>query len=351
MVEDRVLTARILMVDDEESNLELLRRILESVGFHHLTDTTDPFQVLPLCRQSPPDLVLLDIAMPGKDGFQVMEEIREYVGEEEYLPILILTSDHSPETKRRSLSAGAQDFLNKPLSPAEVRLRVRNLLVTRFLHLALRDQNRNLEERVRERTAELEEAHAEILARLARAAEFRDDETGEHTRRVGRLSAAIAQALGLDPEEVSLIQQVAPLHDVGKIGIPDDILLCPGELTPDQVKIMRSHTEIGGDLMAGSGIPLLDMAEEIARTHHERWDGSGYPAGLVGEEIPIAGRVVAVADSYDAVTHRRPYKPAWTAEDAWWEIARKAGADFDPAVIDAFTRALRSTGLDLRVPA
>ena len=351
MVEDRILAARILMVDDEEANLELLRRILEPVGFNDLKETTDPFQVLRLCQESSPDIVLLDIAMPGKGGFEVLEEIRRQMGEEEYLPVLVLTSDHSPETKRKSLSAGAQDFLTKPLSPAEVRLRVRNLLVTRFLHLALRDHNRNLEERVRERTAELEEAHEQILARLARAAEYRDDETGEHTRRVGRLSGAIAQELGLDTEEVSLIQRVAPLHDVGKIGISDEILLCPGPLTPDQVRVMRSHTEIGGDLMGGSENPLLKLAEQIARTHHERWDGSGYPTGLSGEEIPIAGRIVAVADSYDAVTHRRPYKAAWTAEDAWWEIARKAGADFDPEVIDAFTRALRATGLNLRGPA
>jgi putative two-component system response regulator len=231
------------------------------------------------------------------------------------------------------------------LSPAEVRLRVRNLLVTRFLHLALMDHNRHLEERVRERTAELVEAHEQILARLARAAEYRDDETGEHTRRVGRLSAAIAREMGLDPEEVALLQRVAPLHDVGKIGIPDEILLHPGPLTPEQTELMRSHTEIGGDLMGGSGIPLLDMAEQIARTHHERWDGSGYPEGLSGEGIPIAGRIVAVADAYDAVTHRRPYKPAWPAEDAWPEIARKAGGDFDPKVIDAFNRVLESTGL------
>jgi putative two-component system response regulator len=222
---------------------------------------------------------------------------------------------------------------------------VRNLLETRFLHLALRDHNRNLEERVRERTAELEVAHREILARLARAAEYRDDETGEHTRRVGRLSGAIAQELGLDPDEVALIQQVAPLHDVGKIGIPDDILLHPGPLSPEQTKVMRAHTEIGGDLMAGSGIQLLDLAEEIARTHHERWDGSGYPRGMVGEGIPIAGRIVAVADAFDAVCHRRPYKPAVPPAAAWEEIAGKGGGDFDPGVIDAFTRALHSTGL------
>jgi putative two-component system response regulator len=351
MVEDQIHTARILMVDDEESNLELLRRILEPAGFKDLEDTADPFQVLPLCRQSQPDLVLLDIMMPGKDGFEVLAEIRELVGEEEYLPVLVLTSDHSQETKRQSLSAGAQDFLTKPLSPAEVRLRVRNLLETRFLHLALRDHNRHLEERVRERTAELERAHAEILARLARAAEYRDDETGEHTRRVGRLAGAIAQELGLDPESVSLIQRVAPLHDVGKIGIPDHILLYPGRLAPEHMKVMRSHTEIGGNLMGGSGIPLLDLAEEIARTHHERWDGSGYPAGLSGEEIPIAGRIVAVADSFDALSHSRPYESAWAPEEAWWEIARKAGADFDPGVVDAFTKVLRSTGLNLKGPS
>ncbi|MGD2121975.1 MAG: response regulator [Gemmatimonadota bacterium] len=351
MVDDRILTARILMVDDEESNLELLRRILEPVGFEDLEETADPFQALPLFQQCQPDLVLLDIAMPGKDGFEVLAEIRKHTEEEEYLPVLILTSDHSPGTKRQSLSAGAQDFLTKPLSPAEVRLRVKNLLQTRFLHLALRDHNRLLEERVRERTAELEEAHSEILARLARAAEYRDDETGEHTRRVGHLAGAIAEELGLDPKDVSLIQQVAPLHDVGKIGIPDELLLFPGRLTPEGMEVMRSHTKIGSDLMGGSGIPLLELAEEIARTHHERWDGSGYPAGLSGEEIPIAGRIVAVADSYDALSHSRPYESAWAPEEAWWEIARKAGADFDPGVVDAFTKVLRSTGLNLRGPS
>jgi putative two-component system response regulator len=161
------------------------------------------------------------------------------------------------------------------------------------------------------------------------------------------LAGAIAEELGLDRDEVSLIQRVAPLHDVGKIGIPDEILLYPGRLTADQVEVMRSHTEIGGDLMGGSDIALLDLAEQIARTHHERWDGSGYPAGLSGEEIPIAGRIVAVADSYDALSHSRPYESAWAPEDAWWEVARKAGTDFDPKVVAAFTKVLRSTGLSV----
>lgn len=347
MIADRIPSARILMVDDEEANLQLLRRILEPDGFSDIRSTTDSAEVLSLCLADPPDLILLDILMPEKDGYQVLSELREHMGAEEYLPVLILTSDHSAEAKRQSLSAGAQDFLTKPLSPTEVRLRVRNLLETRFLHLALREHNRDLENRVRRRTAELEEAHSQILARLARAAEYRDDETGEHTRRVGRISGAIAQELGLEADQVELIQRVAPLHDVGKIGIPDDILLHPGQLSQDGREVMRSHTTIGGDLMAGSGIPLLDVAEEIARTHHEWWDGNGYPEGLSGEAIPITGRIVAVADTFDALSHRRPYKPAWPVEEAWEEVQRKAGTHFDPAVVEAFKVVLRATGMDL----
>jgi putative two-component system response regulator len=350
MITERIPTASILMVDDEEANLQLLRRILEPAGFTNLRSTTEPEEVLPLCLEDRPDLVLLDVVMPGKDGFEILSALREQLGEEEYLPVLILTSDHSAEAKRRGLSAGAQDFLTKPLSPAEVRLRVRNLLETRFLHLALQEHNRDLEERVRRRTAELEEAHRQILARLARAAEFRDDETGEHTRRVGRMAGAIAEELGLDAEEVELIHRVAPLHDVGKIGIPDDILLHPGELSQEEIEIMRSHTTIGGDLMAGSEILLLQIAEQIARTHHEWWDGNGYPLGLAGEEIPIAGRIVAVADTFDALSHRRPYKPAWSVGDAWDEIERKAGSHFDPAVVEAFKTVLHATGVAMGAP-
>jgi putative two-component system response regulator len=188
------------------------------------------------------------------------------------------------------------------------------------------------------------------LERLARAAEYRDDETGDHTRRVGQMSGAIARELGLDPERVELIQRVAPLHDVGKIGIPDEILLHPGPLTPDQVEIMRTHTIIGGDLMAGSEIPLLQTAEQIARTHHEWWNGEGYPLGLSGEEIPLAGRIVAVADTFDALSHRRPYKPAWSVGEAWDEIRRYAGIQFDPATVEAFGAALRGTGMSTSTP-
>jgi len=345
MTTDRTRSARILMVDDEDANLQLLRRILEPAGYDDLRSTTVPEEVPALFAEYRPDLLLLDILMPGKDGLEVLSEIRETFDDDDYLPVLIVTSDHSAEAMRRGLSAGAQDFLTKPLSPAEVRLRVENLLKTRFLHLALQDHNRNLEERVRERTDQLERARLEILDRLARAAEYRDDETGEHTRRVGQIAGAIADALGLDPDEVELIRRAAPLHDVGKIGIPDEILLHPGLLSEAQRDIMKTHTTIGGDLMAGSEFPLMRKAEEIARTHHEWWSGAGYPAGSAGEDIPVAGRIVAVADVFDALSHRRPYKAAWSVAEAWEEIEQRSRIQFDPAAVEAFGSVLRTTGV------
>ncbi len=329
--------ARILMVDDEPANLDLLERILTPMGFGRLHRTLDPREAPTLCQDLEPDLLILDLMMPGMDGVELVQVIREQGGDDDYLPVLILTSDHSQDSRRRGLSAGAQDYLTKPLSPAEVRLRVRNLLETRFLHLALRDQNRNLEARVRARTADLERARLEILDRLARAAEYRDDKTGAHTRRVGESAGAAARALGLDEECVERIRRAAPLHDVGKIGIPDSILLSPSRLAPHEFEIMKTHTTIGGDLLAGSDSALLQTAEAIARTHHERWDGGGYPVGLAGDDIPLEGRIVAVVDTFDALTHSRPYKRAWSVEEALAEIRAHGGTHYDPDVVDAFT--------------
>src|SRR5262249_7002028 len=232
-----------------------------------------------------PDILLLDMHMPGLSGFDVMERLRELIGPGTYLPILVLTADISPAIKQRALACGAKDFLTKPFDLTEVVLRIRNLLETRFLHLQLAGQNRELEIKVRERTLDLEAARLEVLQRLSLAAEFRDDDTGQHTQRVGHTSALLAQALGLSDEQVELVRLAAPLHDVGKIGIADAILLKPGKLTSEEFRVMTTHTTMGGEILAGSRSPLLQLAELIALNHHERWDGSGYPHGRHGEDI------------------------------------------------------------------
>ncbi len=335
-MDQKLSRARILVVDDDEANVELLRKVLEPQGYTNLRTTTDPLEAPQIYEEFEPDIVLLDLRMPEMDGFELMAVLKERTPEGVYVPILVLTSDSSQDAKRRALAGGAKDFLAKPLSPAEVRLRVQNLLETRFLHRALEAHNRSLEDRVRERTRELEAARLEILYRLARAAEYRDDETGEHTRRVGRASGQIAEALGLPRHEVELIEMVSPLHDVGKIGIPDRILISPGRLSEKDFELMKTHTIIGWELLRGSGFPLLDTAALIARSHHEHWNGSGYPDGLVGNEIPLVGRIVSLADAFDALTNSRPYKRAWSQAEAVAEIEANRGEQFDPEVVDAF---------------
>lgn len=337
--------ARILVVDDEPANLELVRAILEPTGYRCVRSTADPSEALELCLADPPDLLILDLRMPGMSGSELMEKLRDDLPDFALRPCLVLTSEHSREAKRRALGTGARDFLTKPVSPTELRLRVANLLEMRFLHLALQRQNDVLEATVRARTAELEEARLEILERLALAAEWRDDDTGEHIRRVGRLAADLGRTVGLDPEEVELIARAAPLHDVGKIGIHDSILLKPGPLTAGEIEAMRAHTTIGGEILSGSRFPSLRAAEEIARNHHENWDGSGYPTGLAGETIPLRARIVAVADMFDSLTHERVYKAAWSPEAAMDEIRRAAGSKLDPRLAELFVARRRRQSL------
>jgi putative two-component system response regulator len=345
-----VIAGRILIVDDEPANILLLEHLLRQHAYTDLTSTGDPRQVQSLVARLHPDLILLDLHMPHVDGWQLLQLLREQLPAETYLPILVLTADLTAQAKQRALALGAADFLVKPFDPAEVELRVRNLLTTRALHVRLQQQNQRLDERVRARTRELELAHAElrrytteleaaqqeILARLARTAEYRDDATGQHTRRVGEMAALVAVALELPAAQVDCIRQAAPLHDLGKIGVRDAILLKPGPLTPPEFEEVKQHTTIGARLLASGTFSLLQMAEEIARTHHERWDGTGYPAGLRGADIPLAGRIVAVVDVFDALVHVRPYKRAWSVTEAVAELERQAGRQFDPRVVSCF---------------
>ena len=335
-MEDRVTQARILIVDDEEDNVQVLRRILEAEGYTNVRSTNHPEEVEQLTRELDPDLILLDIIMPRMSGQDVLRKLQEIDAGALYRPVLVLTSDHSRQAQREAWAGGAKDFLTKPLSPSEVRQRVRNLLETRMLYRILREHNEDLEARVNARTAELEEARLQILYRLARAAEYRDDDTGQHTRRVGRSAGRIAEALALEPSEVKRIRMAAPLHDVGKIGIPDSILLSSGKLSTAEFEVMKTHCSIGAHLLASEDVPLLGLAAEVALSHHERWDGSGYPAGLSGDAVPLSGRIVAVADTFDALTHSRPYKKAWSVERAFDEVTRLSGQAFDPEVVSAF---------------
>jgi putative two-component system response regulator len=247
----------------------------------------------------------------------------------------MLTADDSADIKRRALALGAKDFVGKPFDSAEVLLRIKNLLEMKFLHQSLQGQNFELEKKVAERTKELEQSQLEVLERLAAAVEFRDDDTGEHTKRVGMVSAMLAEALGLHSETVQLIGRGSPLHDIGKVGIPDNILLKAGPLTSEEFEIMKAHTVIGARMLANGRSELVRISQRIALSHHEWWDGSGYPHRTSGQRIPLEARIVAVADFLDALTHDRPYRLAWSIDETLAEIKRRSGSHFDPAVADA----------------
>ena len=334
MFPDEYRDARVLIVDDEPANVRLLERILERDGFQRIESTDDPREFLDLFGAVHPDILLLDLHMPGMDGFEVMEQLKGRIAPGDFVPILVLSADITPQTRQRALASGAKDFLTKPVDPTEVLLRIRNLLETRYYYRRLRSQNQSLEGVVQDRTAALERAQIEILERLARAAEYRDDETGHHAQRVGHTAALIGRTMGLSDEEVVLLRRAAPLHDVGKIGIPDDILLKPGKLTEDEFSEMKKHTAIGAGILSGSKFAVLRMAEEIALYHHENWDGSGYE-GRVGDVTPLPARIVHAADVFDALTHERPYKDAWPVEEAVDRIRSLSGASFDTDVVEA----------------
>lgn len=328
--------AKILIVDDHFQNVELLEKILTRAGYHRIISTMESKQFMSIYYDFKPDIILLDLHMPDVDGFELLSDIRKTMAEDEYIPILVLTADTNSDSKRRALSAGANDFLNKPLDRGEVLLRIHNLLVTRRLHLKIKTHNQNLEVKVAERTKKLEQAQYEVLELMAKAAEFRDDATGKHTKRVGDLSKELAIYLGLDDLESESIRLAAPLHDIGKIGIPDSILLKPGKLTTEEFSIIKAHTLIGKEILSKNKFPILKMASEIAECHHENWDGSGYPYGLKGNEIPIVGQIVSIVDVYDALTHQRPYKKAWTIEETLIEIKLQSGKKFNPVLVEVF---------------
>lgn len=334
------LAANILIVDDQLLNIKLLEKILQQAGYQNIYSTSDPRQAVPMFIEHQIDILLLDIRMPHLNGFEVMELLNEKVGED-YLPILILTAELTSETRAKALGNGAKDFLTKPFDQLEVLQRIHNIIEVRLLHKHLKNYNKTLEEAVAKRTEELELSRYEIIERLGKAAEFKDNETGNHILRMSQYSHLLAKAKGLEKEQCDLILLASPMHDIGKIGIPDNVLLKPGKLDADEWEIMQSHVEIGAELLSGNDeIPLMKMAKNIALTHHERWDGNGYPNGISGEDIPIEGRICAITDVFDALTSERPYKKAWTVEDAMALLHKESGHHFDPSLVPLFEELL-----------
>lgn len=348
-------TARVMIVDDEPVNIKVARKYLSLAGYSEFVETSQARSALQIIQDEEPDILLLDLMMPEVNGLEILCDLRDLGSE---IPVLILTAVDDRETKARALEAQATDFLTKPIDSTELVARVGNAVRMKRHQDALRNQAIELERLVDQRTAELARSRLEVIHCLGRAAEFRDNDTGKHVVRVGRYSAIIAREMGLDERTVELIEHAAPLHDVGKIGIPDSILLKPGRLEPAEFDIIKrhcaygdqivgdidqedweqfsAHTSVGARIMNVGRSPILQMATRIAMSHHEKWDGSGYPRGLSGTDIPIEGRITAVADVFDALSSKRPYKDAFPLEKCLQIIGEGRGTHFDPDAVDAF---------------
>ena len=355
--EEVLSNPRIAIIDDEPINIKVVQKYLQLEGYQRFFTTTDSRHAMELIRKETPDAVLLDIMMPHVSGLEILEDIRN---SEELLdiPVIILTAANDTETRLEALRLGATEFLGKPVDSIELQVRLRNVLTAKAHRDHLKNYAWELELEVAVRSTELAETHQEVIQCLAKIGEFRDNETGNHVIRVGRYAEIIARQLGLPHDHTEQIGQASALHDIGKVCIPDSILLKPGKLDKAEHDVMkghckhgkntcsmspgdepaefRSHTTAGMMIAEVGKSPLLKAAAVIAYTHHEKWDGSGYPSGLSGEDIPIEGRITAVADVFDALTSERPYKPAFSLDKSLDIIKDSSGSHFDPAVVDAF---------------
>jgi response regulator RpfG family c-di-GMP phosphodiesterase len=326
---------QVVIVDDNPVNLKLMESLVKRAGDYTPLVFQDSAEGLDWCLNNIPDLLIVDYMMPPPDGLEFIKRFRERSINAD-IPVLMITADHEKETRYAALDTGANDFLTKPIDNAEFRARMRNMLALRRSQKSLADRAAWLAEKVAEATEEILDREHEMITRLSRAAEFRDPETGAHIQRMSNYSRLIAEQLGLSDEDQALILRAAPMHDVGKIAIPDHILLKPGRLDDEELVIMRTHAEKGYEILKDSKSSLLDTAALIAMTHHEKWDGTGYPRGLSGEDIPMFGRIVAVADVFDALTTERPYKKAWEVERATQFLKDGMDNHFDARVVQAF---------------
>jgi len=315
---DNTTQAKILIVDDEPLNLKVLKQVLQDN--YRLSFAKNGMDAIALVKKEKPGLILLDVMMPGMTGFEVCKQLKNDP-ETNTIPVIFVTALAEESDEAEGFAAGGVDYINKPISPALVRARVKT-------HLSLVHID------------ELKRTHLELIQRLGRAAEFKDNETGMHVMRMSHVSGRLALQMGMDPHFSEQLIHAAPMHDIGKIGIPDYVLLKPGKLDDEELALMRKHPEMGAKILGNSTSPLIKLAHSVALYHHEKWDGSGYPFGLKGEAIPLEARIVAVADVFDALLNKRPYKEAWPVEDAVAEIEANRGKHFDPAVVDAMLQCL-----------
>lgn len=333
--------SKILIVDDEDCNLRLMEAILIPLG-HEVILARDGEKALEKVREASPDLILLDVIMPKMDGFEVTKKLKESE-DTRVIPVVIVTALRETENRVKALEAGADDFLSKPVDRVELRARVNSLLKVKAYNDHMRDYQKKLETEVERKTKQLSRAFKEIrkasldtIIRLSRAAEYKDKETGNHIQRMSYYAVVLAQKIGLGRKSVEEILYAAPMHDIGKIGIPERILLKRGKLDPDEWTIMKQHPIMGARILEGSNSGFIRVAEVIALTHHERWDGSGYPKGLRCEDIPLVGRIVAICDVIDALVTDRPYRKAFSVEESLKIIAEGRGRQFDPMLVDTF---------------
>ena len=328
---DTISRQTILVVDDAPQNIDVLTGILSDT--YRIKAAINGEKALKIVfSETPPDLILLDIMMPGMDGYEVCTQLKADP-RTKGIPVIFVTAKGDVQNEALGFELGAVDYITKPVSPPIVLARV-------HAQLALYDQSRELERKVKLRTAELNQSRQEIIRRLGRAAEFKDNETGMHVIRMSHYSRVIARAIGMDDTQADLLLNAAPMHDIGKIGIPDNVLLKPGKLDADEWEMMKKHPDFGANIIGEHESELLKMALIVARTHHEKWNGTGYPNGLAGEDIPLVGRIVAIADVFDSLTTERPYKQAWPVEKAVNLIKEEAGEHFDPKLVEAFMQHL-----------
>jgi putative two-component system response regulator len=322
---------KVLVVDDTPTNLAILRQTLEPEGYK-LFFANSGEKALEIATKNLPDLILLDVMMPGIDGFETCNRLKNQA-ETKNIPIIFVTAKTEMEDIIEGFEKGGVDYILKPFQQKEVCVRVRT-------HLELSELRKNLEQKVQERTQQLNDSRLEIVRRLGKAAEFKDNETGSHVIRMSQYSELLGKAYGMSDEECEMLLNASPMHDVGKIGIPDRVLLKPGKLNEEEWEIMKTHAEMGAEILSEGTSEVLKMSQIVAITHHERWDGSGYPNGLKGKEIPLVGRIVTIADVFDALTSERPYKKAWSVEDAIKVLEEESGKHFDPSLVPLFKEIL-----------